>query len=94
MCGAEERAKQEFKSYTTISYKLHLFEIPTGLKLILLTKQTKDDLAHSLKHIFEKMYVPHVSKNTPFDSASEGAPIQSTKFIHAVLKYLSVITIS
>ncbi len=54
---------QTFRNYSTPKYKLHLYELPTGLKLILVTQPSKPDQFDKLQTLFQTLYVPLVSKN-------------------------------
>lgn len=46
------RSKEAFKFYKTNQYKLHFYETPTGLKLILTTSPEVGDIEAALKQIY------------------------------------------
>jgi hypothetical protein len=54
---------QTFRNYATGKYKFHIYEIPTGLKLILITPPNKPDYFEKLREIYATIYVPLVSRN-------------------------------
>ncbi|CDW79051.1 trafficking protein particle complex subunit 1-like [Stylonychia lemnae] len=54
---------QNFRNYSTSKYKLHIYELPTGLKLILITTPSKPDQLEKLQQLFQQLYVPLVSRN-------------------------------
>ena len=85
------RDKQFFKSYTTELYKLHFYEVPTGLKFVLLSKNTKDDLLGVLKHIYTDLFIPYVIKNVFYTMGDE---IDSHLFCYHVDLYLNSLQIS
>lgn len=55
---------QTFKNFATGKYKFHIYEIPTGLKFVILTPPHKPDYYDKLKELFSTIYVPLVSRNT------------------------------
>ncbi|ORZ36237.1 Sybindin-like family-domain-containing protein [Catenaria anguillulae PL171] len=58
-------ADSPFHAYSTSNYKLHYYEAPTSLKLVLITAPTVDTRAvrEVLKSIYADIYVEHVVKN-------------------------------
>ena len=54
----------------TPRYKLHLYEIPTGLKFVLLTTPEKQDQVERLKTVYNTLFVPLVSSN-PFQEVGQ-----------------------
>ncbi|KXJ28301.1 Trafficking protein particle complex subunit 1 [Exaiptasia diaphana] len=70
-------SKDGFCSYTTSKYKLHFYETPTGLKLIMNTDINTNNARDTLQDIYSKVYVEYVVKN-PLCKLDE--PIQSELF--------------
>ncbi|EDO36350.1 predicted protein [Nematostella vectensis] len=70
-------SKQGFLSYKTSKYKLHFYETPTGLKLIMNTDIHANNIRETLNDIYSKIYVEYVVKN-PMCKLDE--PIQSELF--------------
>eukprot|EP00884_Botryococcus_braunii_P020759 jgi/Botrbrau1/7367/Bobra.0316s0013.2 len=59
-----------FHSFRANNYKLHFFESPSGLKIVLNTDPEVGDLREQLSHIYGSIYVPYAMKNpgyTPRD---------------------------
>lgn len=52
-----------FKSFKTATYKLHFFEAPSGLKMILTTAPNIGNLAECMDHIYGDIFVEYVVKN-------------------------------
>jgi len=77
-----------FKSYKTAKYKLHIFEIATGLKFILLTVPVRGDLTANIKEIYDNIYVPFVAKNIFQDL---DAKIDNQKFNEEIQKFIKEI---
>lgn len=73
------------KSYSTLHYKLHFYEVPSGLKFVLLTVPLKYDFAPKLQELYSTIYVPLVVRN-PFHE--QGKPIESALFIKYVKTFL------
>ncbi|KAH9509435.1 Trafficking protein particle complex subunit 1 [Bulinus truncatus] len=55
--------KEGFLNFTTSKYKLHFFETPSGLKLILNTDLSVGNMKDVLQQIFSSFYVEYVVKN-------------------------------
>ncbi|XP_031567839.1 trafficking protein particle complex subunit 1-like [Actinia tenebrosa] len=70
-------SKDSFLSYTTSKYKLHFYETPTGLKLIMNTDVNTHNARETLYEIYSKIYVEYVVKN-PLCKLDE--PIESELF--------------
>ena len=52
-----------FRNFTTPTYKLHIMEVPTGIKLVLLTKPTSIEANELLFRLYQNCYVPLVTAN-------------------------------
>ncbi|TNV75435.1 hypothetical protein FGO68_gene14569 [Halteria grandinella] len=52
-----------FRNYATAKYKFHIYELPTGLKLVLMTSPLKSDQFETLQKVFQTLYVPLISRN-------------------------------
>ena len=74
-----------FKNFSTPRFKLHALEIPTGIKLILITSPTKEDKYDELRHVYSYLYVPLVSSNI---FCQQGSKISSKLFETKVLEHL------
>lgn len=59
----KKRCDGTFNSFTTSGYKLHFFETPTGLKLILISDPQANNLSLELQKIYKEIYVEYVAKN-------------------------------
>lgn len=64
-------------SYTTSKYKLHFYETPTGLQLIMMTDTTVGLVTDTLKKIYASVYVKYGVRNPLVDLTS---PIESNLF--------------
>jgi len=67
----DKRAIQEFKSFKTDYYKMHYFEVPTGLKFVILTKKTNVELTPFLELLYASIYIPYVSRNVFYKIGTE-----------------------
>ncbi len=85
MAPEEKRSMQEFKSFKTDYYKLHFFEVPTGLKFVLFTKKTKAELTPYLELLFASVYIPYVSRNVFYKAGTE---IKCQLFDQELTKFL------
>ena len=54
---------QCFRNYSTAKYKFHIYELPTGLKLVLITSPLRPDQFETLQKLYQTLYVPLVSRN-------------------------------
>ncbi|PRT55903.1 Transport protein particle subunit bet5 [Wickerhamiella sorbophila] len=52
-----------FLSFQTSKYKLHFFESPSNLKLVLITDPMMSDACNALRQIYAGLYVEYVVKN-------------------------------
>ena len=91
MAHDSKKASQEFVSFKTNNYKLHFYEVPTGLKFILLTRKTKDELTPDLKLLYATVYIPYVSRNIFYKIGTE---IRCQLFEQELAKFLLDLTIS
>ena len=60
---SEKTSKDSFVSYKTSHYKLHFYESPTGIKIILNTDTAIGNLLNTLQHIYRKIFVEYVTYN-------------------------------
>jgi len=56
-----------FNSYTTPKYKLHNFEVISGIRMVLISDVGLGDMRAKLKEIFYNIYVEYVTKNVLTD---------------------------
>ena len=62
----------EFKSYTTDRYKLHTYELLTGVKFVIISSpKVTQDLTQVLKDIYVNLYIPFLSKNIAYKLGSQ-----------------------
>jgi hypothetical protein len=74
-----------FRAFRTNTYKLHYFEVPSGIQLALCTDPGAPDLRDALRHIYSSLYVELVQKS-PLHAP--GRPFVSEPFVAAVQRYL------
>lgn len=55
--------KEGFLSFQTSRYRLHYFETPSGLKLVLNTDLSVTNARDTLQHIYSNLYVENIMKN-------------------------------
>lgn len=60
---SDKTSKDSFVSYKTSQYKLHYYESPTGIKIILNTDVNVGRLQDTLQHIYKKIFVEYVICN-------------------------------
>jgi len=70
-------SKQSLRSYQTSTYKLHYFETPTGLKLVMNTGCNAGAIHELLRQIHSQVYVETISKNP---TIANGNTIESDLF--------------
>lgn len=65
---------EQFVSYRTSSYKLHLYETPSNYKFVMLSDPNVDSLLFVLRHIYSGPFLEYVVKNplVPLDSRQYG----------------------
>jgi hypothetical protein len=66
-----------FKSFATSKYKYNLFEVPSGLKMIILSPVDEIDYSDLLKSIYCFLYLEYVTRNPMYEKDSL---ITSTQF--------------
>lgn len=74
-----------FRAFRTRAYKLHFFESPTGIRLVLNTSPDAGDLQDVLAYIYETLYVGLVARNPLY---TPGQPFQSEAFSAGLAAYL------
>ena len=74
-----------FRAFRTSAYKLHYYEVPSGIQLALCTDPGAPDLREALRHIYASLYVEMVQKS-PLHAP--GRPFVSEPFVTAVQRYL------
>ena len=63
---------EEFKWYSTDKYKLHFYELMTGIKFVLISSpKIAGDLTHLLKNIYIYQYIPFLSKNIAYELGTQ-----------------------
>lgn len=60
---SDKTSKDSFVSYKTSQYKLHYYESPTGIKIIMNTDVNVGRLQDTLQHIYKKIFVEYVICN-------------------------------
>jgi hypothetical protein len=65
---------EQFTSYRTSSYRLHLYETISGYKFIMLSDAATDGLRFVLRQIYNGPFLEYVVRNplVPMDSRSQG----------------------
>lgn len=65
---------EQFTSYRTSSYRLHLYETVSGYKFVMLSDAATDGLRFVLRQIYNGPFVEYVVRNplVPMDSRSQG----------------------
>ena len=68
------RRDEQFVNYQTSTYKLHLFETPSGYKLVMLSDPAADSLRFVLRQIYAGPFLEYVVRNplVPMDSREQG----------------------
>lgn len=74
-----------FRSFQTDAYKMHFYESPTGLKLVMLTDPSVGDLSNQLATIYGQLFVQHVARNPLY---SPGDAFLFEPFSSALNKYI------
>lgn len=75
----------QFRSFRTNNYKLHFFEAPSGIKVVLNTSPEVGDLRNVTNYIYEEIYVGTVLKNPLY---LPGQPFKCDAFTMALTSYL------
>ncbi|KAI6121677.1 snare-like protein [Pisolithus sp. B1] len=68
------RRDEQFTSYRTSAYKLHLYETLSGYKFVMLSDPSTDGLRFVLRQIYSGPFVDYVARNplVPMDSREQG----------------------
>lgn len=69
----------------TKSYVMHVFEVATGLKIVLNTDLNAADMRPALTALFRDVYLPVVARNPLYKC---GAPIELPAFDRALDTYV------
>lgn len=71
---ANENRDEQFTTYRTSTYKLHLYETLSGYKFVMLSDPTAEGLRFSLRQIYSGPFVDYVVRNplVPMDSREQG----------------------
>ncbi|KAL5004168.1 hypothetical protein ScPMuIL_017624 [Solemya velum] len=69
--------KDGFLNFKTSKYKLHFYETPSGLKLVMNTDLTAGNIRDVLHQIYSNIYVEYIVKNPMCEL---GVPIKSELF--------------
>ena len=72
---------QEVKSFTTKTYKMHMYESLTGYRFVIISTPNFSNLNEQLKKLYNDIFIPHVCKNSFY---SFGSPIKSLLFKNEV----------
>ncbi|TFK25696.1 snare-like protein [Coprinopsis marcescibilis] len=79
---------EQFTSYRTSSYKLHLFETPSGYKFVMLTDQKSEMMRSVLKQIYLVGFLEFVVRNPLIKMDSREQGIDNDNFRSAVDRYV------
>jgi len=74
-----------FRNFTTPRYSMHIMEILTGLKFVLITTPKKVDHQETLQHAYKYLFVPFVSGNI---FLAPGAKVESKLFDQKLAEFL------
>ncbi|KAJ3110476.1 TRAPP subunit bet5 [Physocladia obscura] len=83
--SAGKNSTDGFLSYKTNAYKLHYFESPAGLKIVLITDAASASMLSVLRQIYSSIYVENVVKNP---LAKPNTPIKNELFRGSLDKYI------
>lgn len=74
-----------FNYFSTSKYKLHVYEVMTGLKFVLITSLERgEEMKEVLKDVYQ-LYITYQAKNVCYDL---GTDIKSPLFLREVRNYL------
>uniref|UniRef100_A0A0G4FEH0 Trafficking protein particle complex subunit n=1 Tax=Chromera velia CCMP2878 TaxID=1169474 RepID=A0A0G4FEH0_9ALVE len=59
-------ASPSFNSFSTLFYKLHCFESPSGYKFLFMTDPSVPDLREDMRKIYAEIFVEHVVKSPAY----------------------------
>lgn len=74
-----------FHSFRTNTYKLHLLDTPSGIKIVLVTDPKMGDLRDALNYIYSNIYVEYVVKNPLY---TPGQPFRFELFNSVLDQYV------
>lgn len=78
------RRDENFVSYKTSTYSLHLLETPSGYKFILLSDPNTDSMKFVLRQIYSGPFIEYVARNPLMDMDSKEHGIDNEHFRNAV----------
>lgn len=79
---------EQFTSYRTSAYRLHLFETPSGYKFVMLTDPKSDTMRHVLKQIYLVGFLEFVVRNPLIKMDSREMGIDNDNFRNAIDRYV------
>jgi len=79
---------EQFTSYRTSTYRLHLFETPSGYKFVMLTDPKSDTMRHVLKQIYLVGFLEYVVRNPLIKMDSREMGIDNDNFRSAIDRYV------
>lgn len=82
---SDKTSKDSFVSYKTSQYKLHYYESPTGIKIILNTDVNVGRLQDTLQHIYRKIFVEYVTCNP---QCKQDCWVESELFAKTLTQYI------
>ncbi|ORY53826.1 snare-like protein [Rhizoclosmatium globosum] len=85
---AGKPSNEGFINYRTSTYKLHYFESPAGIKMVMITDRNSENMLETLKQIYSKLYVEFVVKNP---LAKPNTPIKNELFRTNLDKYIQAL---
>ena len=74
------RRDEQFTNYQTSTYKLHLYETPSGYKFVMLSDPAADSLRFVLRQIHSGPFVEYVVRNPLVDMDSRARGIDNEYF--------------
>jgi len=86
---------EAFISYKTSTYKIHLFETPSGMKFVLFSDPLVESLRFVLKSIYQTAFIEFVVRNPMIvmDSRVSGKGIDNQAFRTAVHNFVSGLSV-
>jgi len=86
---------EAFIAYRTSTYKIHLFETPSGLKFVLFSDPSVESLRFILKSIYQSAYIEFVVRNpmVGMDSRESKRGIDNLAFRTAVNNFISSLSV-
>ncbi|KAI8319247.1 snare-like protein [Martensiomyces pterosporus] len=78
-----------FMSFATNTYRLHYYEAPSGIKIVLNTDTATKSMQHVLEMIYRNIYVEYVVKNPLFHpNPRKSTPIENDYFRAVLNNYI------